>query len=308
MYYYTFFLIIYLVFEQYIIENILWIYCVILSYFYSRILHITYFIVLYIQYYIYIYIIYLTLNIQYCIIYLKNVDFKNMQLQISYIKLYYITLCYYIILYYVILYCIVIYYIWNHILYIVNWIIFYHIISNHIISYYIWYYIHIYIYYIHHLAGTAPKYFALTCCGCQSGVHGHLGRQRAIGAGLHGQRAAGVEAIPAKPQSEGAEPGVWCRLFGIFLGPRLWKTGGTIEVSDLSRDNFFGKLSEASSKEKNIRNPGKDVNVWATQNRVETKNVENLQLSSKQKCQKIQGRCAPKGPALKYSATVCTGI
>ena len=72
---------------------------------------------------------------------------KNMQLQISYIKLYYITLCYYIILYYIILYCIVIYYIWNHILYIINWIIFYHIISNHIISYYIWYYIHIYIYY-----------------------------------------------------------------------------------------------------------------------------------------------------------------
>ena len=150
------------------------------------------------------------------------------------------------------------------------------------------------IYYIHHLAGTAPKYFALTCCGCQRGVHGHLGRQRAIGAGLHGQRAAGVEAIPAKPQSEGAEPGVWCRLFGIFLGPRLWKTGGTIEVSDLSRDIFLGKLSEASSRRKNIRNPGKGVNVWATQNRVETKNVENLQLSSKQKCQKIQGRCAPK--------------
>ena len=99
-----------------------------------------------------------------------------------------------------------------------DYILSYHIKSHHIILYMILY---TYIYYIHHLAGTAPKYFALTCCGCQSGVHGHLGRQRAIGAGLHGQRAAGVEAIPAKPQSEGAEPGVWCRLFGIFLGPRL---------------------------------------------------------------------------------------
>lgn len=77
----------------------------------------------------------------------------------------------------------------------------------------------VYIYIVNHLAGTAPKYFALTCCGCQRGVHGHLGRQRAIGAGLHGQRAAGVKAIPAKPQSEGAEPGVWCRKIRDFPRP-----------------------------------------------------------------------------------------
>ena len=38
------------------------------------------------------------------------------------------------------------------------------------------------------------------------GVHGHLRRQRPVLARLHGQGAAGVEAVPAEPQRKGAQP------------------------------------------------------------------------------------------------------
>ena len=34
----------------------------------------------------------------------------------------------------------------------------------------------------------------------QRGVHGHLCRQGAVAAGLHGQRGARVEAVPAEPE------------------------------------------------------------------------------------------------------------
>ena len=36
----------------------------------------------------------------------------------------------------------------------------------------------------------------------QRGVHGHLCRQGAVAARLHGQRGTRVEAVPAKPQGE----------------------------------------------------------------------------------------------------------
>ena len=36
----------------------------------------------------------------------------------------------------------------------------------------------------------------------QRGVHGHLCRQGAAAAGLHGQRGTRVEAVPAEPQGE----------------------------------------------------------------------------------------------------------
>ena len=66
-------------------------------------------------------------------------------------------------------------------------------------------------YIIHHFTSLSrhrsPKHLDLACCGRQGGVHGHLRRQRTVAAALHGQRAAGVEAIPAEPQRKGAEPG-----------------------------------------------------------------------------------------------------
>ena len=90
----------------------------------------------------------------------------------------------------------------------------------------------------------SPKHLALTCCGRQGGVHGHLRRQRTVAAALHGQRAAGVEAIPAEPQRKGAEPGVsGFSICGISRGRGGEQLEVTIEVSDL-----FQKVSVVGVK------------------------------------------------------------